>query len=112
MKVPSDEGLATHIGPESCVDVGNRGCEALTGRGAGQVLSREILTQLQGADAVDGGGRQYRAHRQREMRTDPAWSETLCMHPSTSCGSREVPRLTREIDGALARIGNPEGAIR
>jgi hypothetical protein len=41
MKVPYDEGLASHIGPESC------GCdrkvtgEALTGESVGQVLSRE-----------------------------------------------------------------------
>lgn len=43
MKVPDVEGLATHNGPESCVVVGDHGCEALTGGGAGQVLSREIV---------------------------------------------------------------------
>ena len=41
MKVSYNEDLASHIGPESCV--GNRkvAVEALTGGGAGQVLSRE-----------------------------------------------------------------------
>lgn len=42
MKEPYDEGIAHHIGPESCA----KGCkafsEALTGVHAGQVLSCEI----------------------------------------------------------------------
>ena len=41
MKVPYDEGLATHIGPESCVYSCKTVIEALTGESAGQVLSRE-----------------------------------------------------------------------
>ena len=41
MKVPYDEGLATHIGPESCVCSCKAASEALTGESAGQVLSRE-----------------------------------------------------------------------
>jgi len=41
MKVPYDEGLATHIGPESCVCSCKAVSEALTGESAGQVLSRE-----------------------------------------------------------------------
>ncbi len=31
MRVPYDEGLASHIGPESCVVVRKDLCEALTG---------------------------------------------------------------------------------
>ena len=41
MRVPYDEGLATHIGPESCVYNCKTVIEALTGESAGQVLSRE-----------------------------------------------------------------------
>jgi len=41
MRVPYDEGLATHIGPESCVCSCKAVSEALTGESAGQVLSRE-----------------------------------------------------------------------
>ena len=50
MKVLYGEGLATHAGPESCVAVGNRWCEALTGVRAGRVLSREkgILPKVVG----------------------------------------------------------------
>jgi hypothetical protein len=41
MKVPYDEGLASHIGPESCVCGRKAAVEALTGVRVGQVLSRE-----------------------------------------------------------------------
>jgi hypothetical protein len=43
MKEPHDEGLASHIGPESCADVRKDGGEALTGVRVGWVLSREIV---------------------------------------------------------------------
>ena len=43
MKEPYDEGVANHIGPESCGDDSNGMAEALTGVRAGQVLSREML---------------------------------------------------------------------
>ena len=92
MEVSYGEGLATHTGPESCaVDREVEG-EALTGECAGRVLSREIFGQLRGADVVDTGGRQHRSHRQREMREDPARSETPSTHGSTSHGNREIPR--------------------
>jgi hypothetical protein len=42
MKEPDDEGLASHIGPESCADARKDGGEALTGGRVGWVLSREI----------------------------------------------------------------------
>jgi len=41
MKVPYDEGIASHIDPESCADARKGIGEALTGEKAGQVLSRE-----------------------------------------------------------------------
>ena len=41
MKVPYDEGLASHIGPESCAYNRKAVREALTGESVGQVLSRE-----------------------------------------------------------------------
>lgn len=43
MKESYDEGLANHIGPESCGGGSNAMAEALTGVRAGRVLSREIL---------------------------------------------------------------------
>jgi hypothetical protein len=41
MKEPYDEGVANHIGPESCVFVREGRREALTGVRAGQPWSRE-----------------------------------------------------------------------
>jgi RNA-directed DNA polymerase len=51
MKESYGEGVATHTGPESCVDVREGVGEALTGVRAGQPLSREIRC-IQGANAV------------------------------------------------------------
>jgi len=110
MRVSYIEDLANHNGPESCVIMGNWDGEALTGGDAGQVLSREKLKPIRGADAVDGSGRQHRADRKRKIGKNPARSETLSMHPSTSRGSREIPRLIRS--GTLTRIGNSEEVIR
>jgi len=111
MKEPYELGVATHFGPESCVDSRKGVGEALAGVRAGRVLSREIMTGLQGADAVRTCGRQYREHRYREMHLDPARSETPGTHGSISRGSREIPRLTSE-DGTEVRAVNPKGARR
>jgi len=47
MKEPYDEGLANHIGPESCITGREVRGEALTGVCAGWVLSREIYLSLE-----------------------------------------------------------------
>ena len=104
MKDSYVEEIANQSGPESCVYAGNHIGEALTGGDAGQVLSRENLTKLRGADAMDGSGRQHQTNRYCEIGEDPARSETLCMYPSISRGSREVSRLTGS--GIPIRIGN------
>jgi hypothetical protein len=51
VKVHCDEGVANHIGPESCAGVCEGTGEALTGECIGQPLSREIAFIL-GADSV------------------------------------------------------------
>ena len=43
MKLSHGEGIASHIGPESCAFVRKNKGEALTGERAGRVWSREIL---------------------------------------------------------------------
>ena len=117
MKLPYGEGVATHTGPESCVDrAGNCASEALTGERAGWVLSHEIHAPLEervlrGADAVEEGGRPYRVRRQREARRDPARSKTPCMPGNISHWNREIPRSSA-VQQAAERIGNPKGARR
>ena len=103
----NSEGLASHAVPESCLGVRKGVVEALTGAGAGRVLSSVIFIVL-GADVVPTGGRQHRACRNREMRAGRAESETPRTHRSTLCGSREAPWLAP--DGA--RAGNPKGVQR
>ena len=51
MKVHYNEGVAIHIGPESCAGSREAVREALTGERAGQPLSRE-KGEVLGADAV------------------------------------------------------------
>ena len=108
MKVPYDEGLAPHIGPESCVYARKGIGEALTGGMRAGLLSCESF-KIQGADVVHRSGRQHQRHRYGEMWLDPAWSENLCTYTSFSIGNREVPRLAYG-DGPGVGAVNPEGA--
>ena len=117
MKESYGEGLATHAGPESCVETTREGGgEALTGGSAGQALSREIHAPprgglLRGADAVETGGRPCRERRHGEAPTDPARSKTLCTHGNTSRGNREIPRPSG-ASKATDRIGKSKDESR
>jgi len=104
------EGLAAHDGPESCVVARKGRGEALTGVRAGRVFSRE-RNSLRGADAVRRSGRQHLKHRHREMRRDPARSETPCMCGSTSRENREILCPAAQ-DGSVGRIGKSKDARR
>jgi hypothetical protein len=108
MKVPYGEGLANHIGPESCVYARKGIGEALTGEVRAGLLSRERRIKLRGADAVYESGRQHWARRYSEMWSNPAWSKTPCTYLSSSGGNREVPRLASG-DGIEVRAVNPKG---
>jgi|SRR5271154_372512 len=109
MKVLYIEGLANHIGPESCIGVRKDAGEALTGERAGWVLSCEINAPLQGgllrgADVLEIGGRQNPARRDGETLRDPARSKTPRMHGRTSLGNREIPSAS-----GLARVAERVG---
>ena len=103
MKESYGEGLASRTAPESCVAVREDGREALTGEGAGRVLSRET-NSLRDADAVEEGGRPHLGRRYRETPGSPARSETPCTHRRTSRENRESPCLP-VADGAAGRVG-------
>lgn len=109
MKVSYDEGVASHVGPESCGSVRKGRLEALTGEGAGRVLSLENVI-LWSADAVLSGGRPQRLVRHRKDQPRSTWSKTLRTHPSTLRGSREIPGSTPIAIGV--RAVNPKGARR
>lgn len=107
MKELYGERLATHTGPESCGVARKGSAEALTGVRAGRVLSRERHF-LRGADAVGESGRPHPAHRYREMRRDPARSQTPCTYGYTSRGSREIPCSP----GVSGRVGKSKDVRR
>jgi len=122
MKVSCNKGVASHVGPESCVDVREGTCEALTGESAGRVLSLENVI-LRSADAVSSGGRQQRWVQLCEDRSHSAWSQTPRTHRSISQGRQSLPFGSREISGSTwategdsssfqVRAVNPKGAHR
>lgn len=83
MKEPDEEGVASHLGPESCAGRREASGEALTGGSAGPVLSCDIKelrvpTWLRYAEGHIGGG------ADRESPPDPAQSETRSMRGRSS----------------------------
>ena len=115
MKVSCDEGVASHVGPESCGGDREVVVEALTGESAGRVLSLENVI-LRSADAVLSGGRQQLAVHLCEDRSHSAWSKTPRTHRSISRGSREISGSTFVMrvypTMAHVRAVNPKGARR
>ena len=110
MKESYGEGVATHTGPESCGAACKGSVEALTGVRAGRVCSRE-RNVLRGADAVGESGRPHPAHRYREMRRDPARSETPSTYGNTSRENREIPGPPA-AGGAAGRVGKSKDVRR
>jgi len=110
MRVLYEKGVATHLGPESCVGVREGDGEALTGGRAGRVLSREI---------VDTSERRRRSrkrkatpgHRYREVIPGSARSETPCMLGSVLIGNREIPRPSAD-EGSADRVGKSKDVRR
>ena len=116
MKVLFIEGLANHIGPESCIGVRKDADEALTGGRAGWVLSCEINAPpqgglLRGADAVEKDGRQNLERRHGETLWGPAQSKTPRMYGCTSLGNREIPSAS-VIARSAERVGQSKDRSR
>jgi len=110
MRESYTEGLATHIGPESCGAVREDSVEALTGVRAGRVFSRE-RSKVRDADAVGMAEGTTVAHRYREMRLGPARSQTPCTYGNTSHENREVLGWPA-ADGAAGRVGKSKDVRR
>ena len=73
MKVPYDEGLASHIGPESCVVCRKAEDEALTGESAGRVLSRESGVQF----GVPTGSETWKATWDTSLTREVSWPRVV-----------------------------------
>jgi hypothetical protein len=100
MRELDGEGVAIHVGPESCVRVREGAGEALTGVRAGWAIEPRKLNKVRGADAVTLGGRQHRQRRYRESLLDPARSENLGTYGISMRENREVPRLLARSGGS------------
>lgn len=116
MKVLYIEGLANHIGPESCIGARKVAGEALTGERAGWVLSCEINAPpqgglLRGADVLEIGGRQHPERRYGKTLWDPARSKTPRMCGCTLLGNREIP-LASVIERSAERVGQSKDRSR
>ena len=116
MEVSRDEGVANHVGPESCGRAREGAVEALTGEDAGRVLSLENVI-LWSADAILSCGRQQRLDRYRKGQPRSTWSKTPRTHRSISQGRHRLPFGSREIPGstcapAQVRAVNPQGVRR
>ena len=68
MREPYEEGLAPHLGLESCANLPRGGREALTEADAGWVLSHDIYPRIGTADLVPRMGRQHAQGRYARVR--------------------------------------------
>ena len=102
MKESYVKGLANHNDPESCGGARKSDGEALTGEGAGRVLSRERY-RTRDADAVRTSGRRQPTCRIGEARWYPARSKTPGMYGSNLRENREILRPPKQ-----ARLGRIE----
>ena len=107
MRESYNEGLANHIGPESCADHGNMVSEALTGGSAGWVLS-PVIDISPSADALQMCRRQHFIDRNGEGDEGSAGSETPCMHGNFLGGNREALYPTSD-DCTGVRMENLKG---
>lgn len=87
--MPYDEGLSTHISPESCVGNGSIISKALNGGSAGWVLS-PIRCLNPSADVLQVCRRPHFMNRYGEGYEGSAWSETSCMHGNCLGWNREA----------------------
>jgi hypothetical protein len=108
MKESYSEGLANHTGLGSYAGVRKDAGGTLAEVRAGWVLSREMATQNQGADAVIARGRQHRLQRMPKLQKNPARSKTPCMYGNIQIGDWEIPPLPAPAD----RVGKSKDERR
>ena len=99
------EGLATHGGPESCVDDPRGRGEALTGHVQAGLSSRGI--SVPGCRRCPDCGRQHRWRRYREPLAGPAWSKNQGMYGTSMRENRESPCPPAWLITGRAAQGTP-----
>ena len=102
------EGVATHGGPESCVDDPRGRGEALAGARAGRAIEPRNHND-RGADAVQEVEGNIAGGVMREPLAGPARSENQGMYGTSVRENREIPRSPtqlisgRAVQGTLRR---------
>ena len=109
VQVPTRQGRANRLGPESCSSDGNVAAEALTGVRSGPVVSPEIRLQLSDADAVLTRARQHGAAQYGQGCTDPAGSETWAWSDIHRVRESGGPVSARSRKGRTGRYRKPKG---
>jgi len=110
VRVHCDEGVASHIGPESCAGSREGASEALTGVRTGQPLSRErthfrVPTRLKTRKATRRGA-STRAPRR------PGVVEDTGMYGRSLYGNREISSSTTCNPNGVVRIGKARSRSR
>jgi hypothetical protein len=110
VRVHRDEGVASHIGPESCADSREGVSEALTGVRTGQPLSRErtlfrVPTRLKTRKAKRRGAL-AQAPRRPGVVEDPG------MYGSSLHGNREISSSTTRNPNGVVRVGKARSRSR
>ena len=107
MKESYEQGLASHLGPESYADGGNAMGVAMTGAHAGQPLSSEISTFR--VPTLSNCGEGHMRHDAKgESWRDAAESRTLCMCGNSRRENREILLVSAQPD-EVSRVG---GAVK
>lgn len=104
MKESYEQGLASHLGPESYADGGNAVGVAMTGVHAGQLLSSEIST-FRVPTLSDCGEGHMRRDVNGESWRDAAESKTLCMRGNSRRENREILLVSVPTGGMSPRSG-------
>jgi hypothetical protein len=95
VRVHYGEGVAIHIGPESCAGAREGIGEALTGERIGQAIERERRI-VPGADDVRTSEGKTAGYANRECPDDPAWSQnTLLVREPGDLTVDQQPRQLR-----------------
>ena len=115
MQVSYDEGVAIHIGPESCAVAREGFGEALTGGRIGQPLSRERVLFRVPTPCIWRKAHIQAGHCERQ--DDPAWSGTLACAdaPCTGtgrCRDRPLGNSRRSASGRRGAVADPPLSAR
>lgn len=103
-----DEGLASHIDPESCAGI-PQGARRSVDRGTHRLGIEPRNQPFRDADTVTYAGRQHGQGRYRESLDGPARSETPRMCGTSLHENGEIPGSPSLCEG---RIGKAKAATR